>query len=146
MKEALKEAKLAFYAYETPIGCVIVKDGDIIGRGRNMRNTMGNALYHAEIIAIDEACKKNGDWRLEGCTLYVTLEPCPMCAGAILQARIPRVVFGAQNIKHGCAGSIVNLLEEPRFNHQVEVVGGVMQAECSVLMTDFFKKFRKAST
>jgi len=143
MKEALKQAKKAQKIDEVPIGCVIVCQDRIIGRGYNRRNIQGSTLAHAELLAIRRAGKKLGDWRLEGCTLYVTLEPCPMCAGAIIQARIPRVVIGAMNPKAGCAGSILNLLEEKRFNHQAETVRGIMEKECQELMQDFFKNLRE---
>ena len=143
MKEAIKQAKKAYALDETPIGCVIVHDGKIIGRGYNRRNTDKNTLAHAEIAAIKKASKKLGDWRLEECTMYVTLEPCPMCAGAIVQARIPRVVLGAMNPKAGCAGSIMNLLEEPRFNHQVLVERGFLEAESREIMQSFFAQLRK---
>lgn len=143
MKEALKQAKKAEKLVEVPIGCVIVHEGKIIARGYNRRNTDHSALAHAEIMAIKKASKILGDWRLEECTLYVTLEPCQMCAGAIVQARIPRVVIGSMNPKAGCAGSILNLLEEDRFNHQVEVIRGVMEYECSVMLKDFFKHLRR---
>ena len=128
---------------EVPIGAVMVRDGEIIARGHNMRNTAKNPLRHAEIDVINEAAGIVGDWRLEDCTLYVTVEPCPMCAGAIVQARIPRVVFGTRNSKAGCAGSILDLLNEPRFNHQVEVEEGLLQPECSEIMKRFFRRFRK---
>lgn len=143
MKEALEEAKRAFSAGEVPIGAVMVRNGEIIARGHNLRNTGKNPLRHAEIDAINEAAGIVGDWRLEDCTLYVTVEPCPMCAGAVVQARIPKVVFGTRNSKAGCAGSILNILNEPRFNHQVEVEEGILQEECSQLMRLFFKRFRK---
>ena len=143
MKIALQEAKKAYDSNEVPIGCVIVYNDEIIGRGANMRITDKNVLSHAEIIAINEACGFMGDWRLEDCTLYVTVEPCPMCAGAIVQARIKKVVFGAENPKAGCAGSIVNLLQNDNFNHQVEIEKGVSADECATLMKDFFKRFRK---
>ncbi len=143
MKEALKQAKKAQKINEVPIGCVIVYQDEIIGRGYNRRNIQGSTLAHAELLAIRRAGKKLGDWRLEGCTLYVTLEPCPMCAGAIIQARIPKVVIGAMNPKAGCAGSILNLLEEKRFNHQAETVRGIMEKECQKLMQDFFKNLRE---
>lgn len=143
MKEALEEAKRAFSAGEVPIGAVMVRNGEIIARGHNLRNTGKNPLRHAEIDAINEAAGVVGDWRLEDCTLYVTVEPCPMCAGAVVQARIPKVVFGTRNSKAGCAGSILNILNEPRFNHQVEVEEGILQEECSQLMRLFFKRFRK---
>ncbi len=143
MKEALKQAKKAEKIEEVPIGCVIVYQGAVISRGYNRRNIQASALAHAEILAIQKASKKIGDWRLEECTMYVTLEPCPMCAGAIVQARIPKVVIGAMNPKAGCAGSILNLLQESRFNHQVETVCGVLEEECQVVMKDFFKSLRE---
>ena len=124
MREAIKQAKKAAAIGEVPIGCVIVRDGTILARGYNRRNIEGSTLAHAEIIAIKKASKKLQDWRLEDCELYVTLEPCPMCAGAIVQARIPKVVIGAMNPKAGCAGSILDLLQEKRFNHQVDKVAG----------------------
>lgn len=142
MQIAYNEAKKAFNCREVPIGCVIELNGEIIGTGFNKRVNEKNVLAHAEIIAINEACKKLGDWRLEGATLYVTVEPCPMCAGAIVQSRIKKVVFGARNPKAGCAGSILNILQEDRFNHQVEIVEGVMVEECADLMKKFFKEFR----
>lgn len=142
MKEALKQAKKAYALGEVPIGCVIVHDGKIIGRGYNRRNTDKNTLAHAEITAINKASKKIGDWRLEECTLYVTLEPCQMCAGAIVQARITEVVMGSMNPKAGCGGSILNILEMPQFNHQVQVTRGVLQEECSKMLTTFFKELR----
>lgn len=143
MKEAIRQAKKAAAIEEVPIGCVIEYQGKIIARGYNRRNIQGSTLAHAEMIAIRKASKKLGDWRLEECTMYVTLEPCPMCAGAIVQARIPRVVIGAMNAKAGCAGSILNLLEERRFNHQAEVVRGVFQEDCENLMKDFFRELRR---
>jgi len=143
MAEALKEARRAFDNGEVPIGCVITKDDKIIARAANERVTKANAICHAEILAIDSACKAVGDWRLEDCRLYVTIEPCPMCAGAIIQARIPVVVYGAKNPKAGCAGSILNILEEPRFNHQAQVINGVCEEECARLMREFFLRFRK---
>ncbi len=142
MRIALSQAKRAYDKEETPIGCVIVYEGRVIARGYNKRNTKKNTLAHAEMIAINKASKTLGDWRLEGCTLYVTLEPCPMCAGAIVQARVSRVVVGSMNPKAGCAGSVFNLLEAPGFNHQVELLTGVLSAECSQLMTQFFKELR----
>lgn len=143
MREALKQARRAYRLGETPIGCVIVYDGQIIARGYNRRNTEKSPLAHAELIAIRRAAKKLGDWRLEGCTLYVTLEPCPMCAGAIVQARVTNCVIGAMNPKAGCAGSIMDLLEEPRFNHQVHVTKGVLEEESSRLMKNFFRDLRR---
>lgn len=143
MREAIKQAKKAAAIDEVPIGCVIVCDGKIIARGYNKRNTMKTTLAHAELLAIRKACRKLGDWRVENCTMYITLEPCQMCAGAIVQARIPRVVIGAMNKKAGCAGSILNLLEMREFNHQVQVTRGVMEEVCSQMMRDFFKEMRK---
>lgn len=142
MKEALKQAKKAYLLGEVPIGCVIVYEGKIIGRGYNRRNTDKNTLSHAEITAIRKASKKMGDWRLEGCTLYVTLEPCQMCSGAIVQARITEVVMGSMNPKAGCGGSILNILEMPQFNHQVKVTRGILGEECSRMLTTFFKELR----
>ena len=142
MKEALKQAKKAYALGEVPIGCVIVHDGKIIGRGYNRRNTDKNTLAHAEITAINKASKVIGDWRLEECTLYVTLEPCQMCAGAIVQARIPEVVMGCMNPKAGCAGSILNILEMPQFNHQVKVTRGILGEECSQMLKTFFEELR----
>lgn len=142
MKEAIRQAKKAYALGEVPIGCVIVYDGKIIGRGYNRRNTDKSTLSHAEIIAIRKASKVIGDWRLEECTLYVTLEPCQMCAGAIVQARIPRVVMACMNPKAGCAGSILNILDMPQFNHQVEAVRGVMEEECAQMLRNFFKELR----
>ena len=142
MKEALKQAKKAYALGEVPIGCVIVHEGRIIGRGYNRRNTDKNTLAHAEITAINKASKVIGDWRLEECTLYVTLEPCQMCAGAIVQARIPEVVMGCMNPKAGCAGSILNILEMPQFNHQVKVTRGILEDECSQMLKTFFEELR----
>lgn len=143
MKEALKQAKKAYALGEVPIGCVIVHEGKIIGRGYNRRNTDKNTLSHAEITAIRKASKIIGDWRLEECTLYVTLEPCQMCAGAIVQARIPEVVMGCMNPKAGCAGSILNILEMPQFNHQVTVSRGILEEECSEMLKNFFTELRE---
>ena len=143
MKDAIRQAKKARALEEVPIGCVIVSDGKIIARGYNRRNTDKNTLAHAEITAINRASKVIGDWRLEDCTLYVTLEPCQMCAGAIVQARIPRVVIGSMNPKAGCAGSILNILQIPTFNHQCEITKGVCEEECSEMLTTFFKELRK---
>ena len=142
MKAAIAQAKKAYTLGEVPIGCVIVYEGKIIGRGYNRRNTDKNTLSHAELTAIRRASKVMGDWRLEDCTMYVTLEPCQMCSGAIVQARIDKVVIGCMNPKAGCAGSILNLLREPRFNHQVETVYGILEEECSELLTRFFKELR----
>ena len=143
MREALKQAKKALALGEVPIGCVIVHDGKIIARGYNRRNTDQSTLSHAEITAIRKAGKILKDWRLEGCTLYVTLEPCQMCAGAIVQARIPRVVMGSMNAKAGCAGSVINLLQMKAFNHQVEIQRDVLREECSAILQDFFREMRE---
>lgn len=143
MKQAVKQAKKAYDKLETPIGCVIVHEDKIIARGYNKRNMKKNTLAHAEILAINKASKVLGDWRLEDCTMYVTLEPCPMCAGAIVQARIQRVVIGSMNPKAGCAGSVLNLLQQDGLNHQVEITKGVLAEECSGLMTSFFRELRK---
>lgn len=142
MKIAYIQALKAYKINEVPIGCVIVQNEKIIAKSYNKRNINKNALKHAEIIAIDKACKKTGDWRLEGATLFVTVEPCPMCSGAILQARIKRVVFGAYNKKAGCCGSIMNMLDNDAFNHKVEVTPSVLEEKCSNLMKQFFKKLR----
>ena len=144
MKQAIKLAQKAWKIEEVPIGCVIVHEGKVIGRGYNRRTTDKNPLAHAELIAIKKASKKMGDWRLEDCTLYVTLEPCQMCSGAIVQARMKKVVVGCMNPKAGCAGSILNLLQVEQFNHQVELEIGVLQEECSLMMKNFFKELRKA--
>ncbi len=144
MKEALKQAGKALKLKEVPIGCVIVRDdGKIMGRGYNRRNTDKSTLSHAEISAIKKAVRIAGDWRLEDCTIYVTLEPCPMCAGAIVQSRIRRCVFGADSPKSGCGGSILNILDEERFNHQVETEKGVLQKECTEILQSFFKDLRE---
>ena len=143
MKEAIRQAKKAAKLGEVPIGCVIVYENRIIGRGYNRRNTDKSTLSHAEITAIRRASKIMGDWRLEDCTLYVTLEPCQMCSGAIIQARIPRVVMGCRNPKAGCAGSILNLLKIPEFNHQAEITEGILEEECSMMLKNFFKDLRK---
>ena len=143
MKEALKQARKAEKLDEVPIGCVITYEGRIIARGYNRRNTDKCTLAHAEIAAIKKASKVLGDWRLEECTLYVTLEPCQMCAGAIVQARIPTVVIGTMNAKAGCAGSVYNLLQEPKFNHQVEVIYDVLRDECTEMLTTFFANLRR---
>ena len=143
MKEALKQAKKAALIDEVPIGCVIVHDEKIIARGYNKRNKLHSTLGHAEISAIKKASKVLGDWRLEECTMYVTLEPCPMCAGAIVQARIPKVYIGSMNPKAGCAGSVLNLLDEKGFNHQVETEEGLLGEECSMMLKEFFKELRE---
>lgn len=141
MAEALSEACLAAEIDEVPIGAIIVRDGNIIARAHNLRETEKNALYHAETLAIDRACRALGGWRLPGCTLYVTLEPCPMCAGAIVNSRIERVVFGAYDKRAGAFGSVLNLNEYP-LNHKPEILGGVMEEECRSLLQTFFKKKR----
>ena len=143
MKEAIKQAKKAEAIGDVPIGCVIVHDGKIIARGYNKRNKDKTVLAHAELLAMKKACKKLGDWRLEDSTMYITLEPCQMCAGAIVQARIPRVVIGAMNPKAGCAGSIINLLQMQQFNHQVQTDIGICGDECSTMLSTFFKELRK---
>lgn len=143
MREAIKQARKAAKIDEVPIGCVIIYDDKIIARGYNRRNTDKSTLAHAEIIAIRKAAKVIGDWRLEDCTMYITLEPCPMCAGAIVQARIPRVVVGAMNPKAGCAGSVINLLQMDGFNHKAELTSGVLVDECRTMLQDFFKEMRK---
>ncbi len=143
MKEAVRQAKKAYALDETPIGCVIVYQDKIIGRGYNRRTIDKNTLAHAELIAIRKASRKMGDWRLEGCTMYVTLEPCQMCAGAIVQSRMTRVVVGCMNPKAGCAGSVLNLLQMAEFNHQAELTTGVLEEECSQMMKSFFKKLRE---
>ena len=143
MKEALKQARKALALHEVPIGCVIVKDGRILARGYNRRNADHSVLSHAEVAAIKKAAHALDDWRLSDCTLYVTLEPCPMCAGAIEQARIRRVVFGAASDKTGSAGSILNILQNDRLNHQALVTGGVLAEECGALLSDFFAELRE---
>lgn len=144
MKEALKQARRAAERGEVPIGCVIVCQGKIIGRGYNRRMTDRTALAHAEISAIRRANRAVGDWRLDDCEMYVTLEPCPMCAGAIVQSRIAAVYIGAMNPKAGCAGSILNLLEEDRFNHQCRVERGILAGDCSRILKDFFVGLRQS--
>ena len=142
MNMAIKEAKKAEEAEEVPIGCVIVLNDEVIAKGHNLRETTENAIAHAEMIAIDQACKTLNTWRLENAELFVTLEPCPMCAGGILMSRIKRVVYGAPDPKGGCAGTLMNLLEDDRFNHRCEVKSGVLQEECARLLTNFFKQLR----
>ena len=143
MKEAIRQARKAYAIGEVPIGCVIVYEGRVIARGYNRRTIDKNTLAQAELLAIRKASRKLDDWRLEGCTMYVTLEPCQMCSGAIIQARIPKVVVGCMNPKAGCAGSILNLLDVPQFNHQAELVTGVLEEECSQMMKEFFKELRE---
>lgn len=144
MKQAVRQAKKAYALGETPIGCVIVYQDKIIGRGYNRRTIDKNTLAHAELIAIRKASRKMGDWRLEGCTMYVTLEPCQMCSGAIVQSRMTRVVVGCMNPKAGCAGSVLNLLHMQEFNHQAELTTGVLEEECSQMMRSFFKELRES--
>ena len=143
MKEAIRQAKKAYALGEVPIGCVVVYEGKIIGRGYNRRTIDKNTLAHAELMAIKKASKKMDDWRLEDCIMYVTLEPCQMCSGAIVQSRMKKVVIGCMNPKAGCAGSILNLLQMEEFNHQVELEIGVLGEECSNLMTSFFRELRE---
>lgn len=143
MKEAIRQAKKAQAIGDVPIGCVIVSQDRIIARGYNKRNKEKTVLAHAELLAMRKACRHTGDWRLEDCTMYITLEPCQMCAGAIVQARIPRVVIGSMNAKAGCAGSILNILEMEQFNHQCQVTRGVLEEECSTMLSDFFAQLRK---
>ncbi|MFZ3591682.1 tRNA adenosine(34) deaminase TadA [Bacillus sp. DJP31] len=142
MKLAIEEAKKAEAIGEVPIGAVLVMDGEVIATGYNLRETEQRSMAHAEMLVIDKACKKLGSWRLEDTTLYVTLEPCPMCAGGIVLSRIPRVVYGASDPKGGCAGTLMNLLDEPRFNHQSTVVRGILEEECGALLTNFFQNLR----
>lgn len=144
MREAIKQAKKAYAIGEVPIGCVIVYEDRIIARGYNRRTIDKNTLAHAELLAIKKASKKMDDWRLEGCTMYVTLEPCQMCAGAIVQSRMSKVVVGCMNPKAGCAGSILNLLQMDAFNHRVELETGVMEEACSQMMKEFFRELREA--
>ena len=143
MREAIRQAKKAYALDEVPIGCVIVYEGKIIARGYNRRNTDKNTLSHAELIAIKKASRKLGDWRLEGCTMYITLEPCQMCAGAMVQARVTEAVIGSMNPKAGCAGAVLNILEMEGFNHQVNVRRGVMEEECSRMLSSFFRELRE---
>ena len=142
-KEAVRPAKKTMALKIFPLGCIIVSEGKIIARGYNRRNTDKNTLSHAELNAIRKASKKLGDWRLEGCTMYVTLEPCQMCAGALVQSRIDEVVIGSMNPKAGCAGSVLNLLEMDGFNHKVKVTRGVLEEECSAMLSDFFRELRQ---
>ncbi|MCM3155776.1 tRNA adenosine(34) deaminase TadA [Priestia megaterium] len=143
MRLAIDEALKAKDKLEVPIGAVIVQDGEVVASAYNLRETEQRSVAHAELLAIDEACKKLGTWRLEDATLYVTLEPCPMCAGAIVLSRVKRVVFGAYDPKGGCAGTLLNLLEFEKFNHQAEVVGGMLEEECGSLLTTFFRELRQ---
>lgn len=143
MKKAIAQAKKAAVNGDVPIGCVIVKDGEIVARAYNRRNKDHSVLAHAETLAIEKAARKQGDFRLDGYELYVTLEPCQMCAGAIIQSRIKRVIIGARNPKAGCAGSILNLLQVPQFNHQAELTEGICSEECSAMLSAFFRELRK---
>ncbi|MET3700095.1 tRNA-adenosine deaminase [Bacillus oleivorans] len=143
MSIAIEEAKKAKEIGEVPIGAVLVLHDQVIAKGHNRRETSQNALAHAEIIVIDEACKRLGTWRLEDCELYVTLEPCPMCAGAVVMSRVKKVIYGARDPKAGCAGTFMNLLQDERFNHQCEVLEGVLAHECGLLLTDFFRVLRQ---
>lgn len=143
MKKAIAEAKKALKYDEVPIGAVIVRDNEIIAKGYNKKVIKNNTILHAEIVALQKAMEKVGDWRLNNCTLYVTLEPCPMCAGACINARVKRIVFGAFDPKAGCCGTLYNLPQDKRFNHRAEVLGGVREVECANLLRDFFEKRRK---
>lgn len=143
MREALNEAKKACALGEVPIGAVIVKDNEIIARGHNLREKDQSPILHAEIIAIHRAALMLGSWRLTGCEIYVTIEPCPMCAGAMIQARLDRLIFGAKDPKSGCTGSLYNLVEDPRFNHRLELVSGILKDECSQIIRDFFQEKRE---
>lgn len=142
MRKALELAREAIADGDVPVGCVIVRDGEIVGRGRNRREARGDATAHAEVEAIRDACARLGSWRLHGCTLYVTLEPCPMCAGAIINARVKEVRYGARDGKAGCCGSVLNLFEE-RFNHRPRIYGGTLEAECEAALQDFFQSLRE---
>ncbi|MED0774081.1 nucleoside deaminase [Bacillus siamensis] len=143
MREAIKEAEKAEAKGEVPIGAVLVLHDEIVARAHNLRETEQRSLAHAEMLAIDEACRKLGTWRLEDAVLYVTLEPCPMCAGAVVLSRVDKVVFGAFDPKGGCTGTLMNLLQEERFNHQAEVVSGVLEEECGEMLSAFFRKLRR---
>jgi tRNA(adenine34) deaminase len=143
MKEAIKEARKAETLAEVPIGAIIVIDGKIISRAHNLRESKQSAIAHAEVLAIEQACQETGSWRLDNAHLYVTLEPCPMCSGAIILSRVKRVVYGAKDPKGGCAGTLMNLLQDERFNHQSEVTSGVLDKECGQLLSDFFRKLRE---
>ena len=143
MRQAMKESRKALVKGEVPVGAIVVKDGRVIGRGWNQVETLKDATAHAEMIALTAAQEALGDWRLEGCTMYVTLEPCQMCAGALVQSRIDEVVIGSMNPKAGCAGSVLNLLQVDNFNHQVKITRGVLEEECSMMLSDFFRELRE---
>lgn len=143
MKKALEQAKRAYMIGEVPVGAVVVKDGAIISRGYNMRETKKDPTAHAELIAMKSAAKKLNSWRLSGCTLYVTLEPCPMCSGVIINSRIDKVVFGAYDAKAGCCTTLYHLCNDERFNHRAQILGGVMQESCAEILSNFFKEKRK---
>ena len=143
MREALKEASKAYKEDEIPVGCVIVKDGKIIARAHNKKVNKNNTLYHAELIAIDKASKKLDSWRLTGCEMYVTLEPCPMCAGALINSRMSKLYIGTKDPKAGACGSVLNLLSDYKFNHKVEVEYGILQKECEKILKEFFKELRE---
>ena len=145
MKEALKEAQKAYDKEEVPVGAIIVKNGEIVARAHNLKESKNNAICHAEILAIKKASKKLGAWRLSDCEMYVTLEPCPMCAGALIQSRIKKVYIGTMDNKTGACGSVFNLLEDYTFNHKVEHETGILQEECEKILQDFFKKLRKSN-
>ena len=142
MKEALKEAQKSYKKEEIPVGAIIVKDGKIIARGHNLKETKTDPTKHAEIIAIQKACKKLQTWRLTGCTMYVTLEPCSMCAGSLIQSRLDKVVIGTMDEKTGACGSVLNLLSDYKFNHTVQIETGIMQEECKTILQQFFKELR----
>ncbi|GFR36566.1 tRNA adenosine(34) deaminase TadA [Thermobrachium celere] len=142
MREAIKEAKKCLFIDEVPVGAVVVKDGKIVGRGHNLRETLKDATAHAEILAIKEACRNLGGWRLIDCEIYVTLEPCVMCAGALVNSRIKRLIFGAYDKRFGACGTLYNIAYDERLNHRIEVVGGVLEKECATLLSDFFRKKR----
>lgn len=142
MSLAIEEAKIAYLLDEVPVGAVIVRNGEVIARGHNLRETLKDATAHAEIIAINEACRRLNGWRLIGCSMYVTLEPCPMCAGALVNSRVERLVFGAYDLRAGAGGSVYNIPEDTRLNHRLEVKGGFMEEECRSLMQSFFKRKR----
>ena len=143
MREALAEAEKAYALGEVPIGAVVVRDGEVLGRGHNLRETLADSSAHAEILALREAARTIGDWRLTGCTLYVTIEPCPMCAGALVQFRVTRLVYGAKDSKAGAVDSLLDLVRDPRFNHQVEVISGVLEEECRAVIQRFFRGLRE---